>query len=92
MKREDIVRRISEISSRFFLEDRDTVLKAQEINLDEEIVKAHQDWIKAQNYFQSVSDPELVDHAIFVEEAARRKYMYLLKRAKKQGITLEKPK
>ena len=73
---------ITEFSSRFFIEDENTVIKAPEICIDEEVKKAHQDWIKAQKYFQCVSDPELVDHAIYSEEAARRKYIYLLKKAR----------
>jgi len=82
MKCEDIIRRISEISSRFFLDSDDALVEIPKICIEDEIKKAHQDWIKAQNYFQSVSEPELVDHAIFNEEAARRKYMYLLKKAR----------
>lgn len=38
----------------------------------------------AQDYFQCVSDPELVDHAIFQLEAAQRKYMYLLKQSQRE--------
>jgi hypothetical protein len=32
-------------------------------------------------YFESAKDPELVDFAIYEMEAARRKYMFLLKKA-----------
>jgi len=45
-----------------------------------EIATAHREWQAAQQYFQVVSDPELVDHAIFNLEAAQRKYMYLFRR------------
>ena len=34
----------------------------------------------AERYFQTVTDPELVDHAIYSMEAARRKYLYLYRR------------
>ena len=34
----------------------------------------------AERYFKSVSDTDLVDYAVFEMEAARRKYMLLLKR------------
>lgn len=44
--------------------------------------KAKNEWLAAQNYFDNVSDPDLVDYAIYEIEAARKKYMYLLKQAK----------
>lgn len=46
------------------------------------IEQAKQEWKQAANYFNNVSDPELVDHAILLREAAERRYMYLLKQAK----------
>jgi len=62
-------------------------------NYDEEyfdilqaVNRAHAEWINAQNYFNSVSEPELVDYAIYNMEAAKRKYMYMLKQAKLRGI------
>ena len=48
--------------------------------------QAHAEWVNAQNYFNSVSEPELVDYAIYNMEAARKKYMYMLKQAKLRGI------
>lgn len=44
------------------------------------VIKAKNEWLAAQNYFDNVSDPDLVDYAIYEMEAARKKYMYLLKR------------
>lgn len=46
------------------------------------VIKAKNDWLAAQNYFDNVSDPDLVDYAIYEMEAARKKYIYLLKQAK----------
>jgi hypothetical protein len=46
------------------------------------IEQAKREWKYAANYFDNVSDPELVDHAILLREAAERRYMYLLKQAK----------
>jgi hypothetical protein len=43
-----------------------------------EVKQAYREWVTAQQYFQSVSEPALVDHAIYMLEAAERKYMYLL--------------
>jgi len=89
MDKERIKAIISKLAARF-LTDHDEVIKTSEIQLAEEVRNAHLDWIQSQKYFESVSDPDLVDHAIFMEEAARRKYMYLLKKAREHGISLEK--
>ena len=48
----------------------------------EDVHKAWQDWQAAIRYFESVCDPELVDYAIYEVEAARRRYMYMLKHVK----------
>ncbi|MGF7058453.1 DUF2508 family protein [Brassicibacter mesophilus] len=51
--------------------------------------KAHSDWEDAELYFQSVTEPDLIDYAIYKMEAARTKYVYLLKQAKEKGIKAE---
>ena len=50
------------------------------------IEEARRDWQHAMAYFQGVSEPELVDHAVLVLEAARRKYMYLVKQARQEEV------
>jgi hypothetical protein len=51
-----------------------------------DIKNAHAEWLNAQNLFNNVSDPELVDYAIYNMEAAKKKYMYMLKQARMKGI------
>lgn len=54
----------------------------------EDIRLALEQWQEAKRYFESVSDPDLVDYAVFEEEAARRKYVLLLRRyAREQGCS-----
>lgn len=55
-----------------------------------EIRKAREEWLAAQNYFENVVDHALVDYAIYELEAARRKYVYMLKQAETKGITSDK--
>jgi len=60
----------------------------------EAVNQARTEWQNARQLFNDVSEPELVDYAIFREEAARRRYMYLLKQAKLEaakdiGIVVE---
>lgn len=47
------------------------------IDSDVILAQARDEWVKAQQYFNSVSDPELIDHAVYQMSAAERKYMYL---------------
>ena len=47
----------------------------------EQVALALQAWKDSEKYFENVSDPELVEFAVYEMEAARRKYMFLLKRA-----------
>ncbi|MCX7781152.1 MAG: YaaL family protein [Negativicutes bacterium] len=51
------------------------------------VEQARQEWLNAQNYYNSVSDSDLVDHAVYMMQAAEKKYMYLLKKARQEGIT-----
>lgn len=48
------------------------------INLE----KAKKEWDEAKNIFENVSEPDLVDFAIYNIEAAEQKYVYLLKQIK----------
>ena len=48
----------------------------------DEARKAYADWQAAENYFDNVADPDLVDFAIYDIEAAKKKYVYLLRKAR----------
>lgn len=54
--------------------DRDELLKT--------ISLAHSEWKDKENFFEAVTDPDLIDYAIYEIEASRRKYIYLLKKMK----------
>lgn len=56
----------------------------QRMHCVELVHQAWQQWQAAQNYFESVSDPELIDYAIYDVEATRRKYIYMLKQAERE--------
>lgn len=66
------------------------ILSAKELDGEEEfckiVLKAKQEMTDAQIYFDSVTDTELVDHAIYRMEAAKSHYVYLIKQAKAKGI------
>jgi len=53
------------------------------------VEKAKIEWDQAKVFFNEAQDPDLIDHAIFAMEAAERKYMYLLKEARKENVVQE---
>jgi hypothetical protein len=53
-----------------------------------DINEAREELERCAIYFDTVKDPHLVDYAIYMEEAAKSKYMYLLNEVKKNGIDL----
>jgi len=48
----------------------------------EEVRRAYAEYKAAENYFDNVDDPDLVDFAIYDMQAARKKYAYMLKKAR----------
>ncbi|WP_353095591.1 DUF2508 family protein [Tissierella praeacuta] len=50
---------------------------------------AHSQWRDKENYFQAVTDPDLIDYAIYDMEASKLKYIYLLKKMKECNFKLE---
>lgn len=50
------------------------------IEINREVFAALERWRDSINYFENVSDPDLVDYAIYDMEANRRKYMIMLKK------------
>ncbi len=53
-----------------------------------EIREAYNAWKNAQSYFESVSEPDLIDYAVFQLEATKRRYMYMLNRQKELVASL----
>ncbi len=51
------------------------------INLE----NAKKEWEEAKNIFENVSEPDLVDFAIYNIEAAEKKYVYLLRKIKSEN-------
>ncbi len=47
-----------------------------------DVKRAYAIWQAAQNYFDNVADPDLVDFAIYDMEAAKKRYVYMLKKAR----------
>ncbi|HWR07967.1 YaaL family protein [Sporomusa sp.] len=54
--------------------------------LAEVVDQARRDWLYAQTYYNSVTDSDLIDYAIYLSKAYERRYMYLLRKARQEGI------
>lgn len=54
------------------------------INLE----NAKKEWEEAKNIFENVSEPDLVDYAIYNVEAAEKKYVYLLRQIKNEKLNM----
>lgn len=50
------------------------------------VQQAWLEWHAAQQYYQFVCDPDLVEYAIFAIKAAETKYRYLIKLARMHGL------
>lgn len=76
-KAKRIIKYINLISNKFKDE------KTEKQQVLENLNRAHNEWKMKEKYFEHVTDPDLVDHAIYELKASKIKYMYLLKKAKK---------
>jgi hypothetical protein len=43
----------------------------------------------AENYFNSITDPDLIEYALYEIEAARRKYEYMMRKLRSSEATWE---
>jgi len=49
------------------------------------VEEARREWLDAQYYYNTVTDQDLIDHAVYLMQAAEKKYIYLLKQARNAG-------
>ncbi|MCT4619315.1 MAG: YaaL family protein [Marinisporobacter sp.] len=65
---------------------KDSTITAREDQLLYDIKSALNEWKNAENTFEFVTSPDLIDHAIYRIEAAKLRYVHLIKLAKEQHI------
>lgn len=70
----------------FAMDGRNLTLDEKIFSLRESVELARREWEQARALFEEAKEPDLVDHAIYAMDAAERKYMYLLKRAKEEKV------
>lgn len=54
------------------------------VHLKRDIEEAKRDWQYACSYFDVVTEPDLVDHAIYMMHAAEVRYVYMLKQLRRK--------
>ena len=52
------------------------------------IEQARHEWQSARQRFEEISDPDLIDSAIYAIKSAERRYVYLLKKAREEEMQL----
>ena len=60
--------------------------KTEKEKILESLQKAKEEWKNKEEYFRSVTEVDLVDHAIYELEASKIKYIYLLKKVRESDI------
>ncbi len=58
----------------------------QQLTMPEVIEQARLEWQDAQDYYNTVTEEDLIDHAAYRIRAAEKRYMYLMKKARQEGI------
>lgn len=58
-------------------------------SLAESVEEARKEWLLARRYFESVNEPELVDHAAYLIKATERRYMFLVRLARAEEAKLQ---
>lgn len=58
----------------------------EDLEMIRAIEEAKGDWERAALFFDVVDEPALVDYAIYLQQAARTRYTYLLQKAKERKI------
>jgi hypothetical protein len=75
----------------FWAKEPNSYEMSEEDQFLQELDKAHQDWMLAHQRLDMLSSPELIDHAIYVLEAAEKKFSFYLRKAREKGIRIDIP-
>lgn len=81
---------VSGLVDKVLLPQPSEVLKVKPPSVLEAVEQARLEWVAARRYFETVTDPDLIDHAVYLLEAAQRKYTYVLKKARESDVTGER--
>lgn len=87
MRLRDVVSRYASAIGGYLLgRDIDAVISSERARLADAVEDARQQWLAARAFFDDVTDPQLIDYAVFSIGAAEKRYMLLLQEARRQGV------
>ncbi|SET04234.1 DUF2508 family protein [Anaerobranca gottschalkii] len=69
-----------------YFENEQPIILEQSKSIMELVEEAKKEWLAAKEYFENVSDPDLIDYAIHSIEATEKRYNYLLKKVKQMNL------
>ncbi|HHX87993.1 MAG TPA: DUF2508 family protein [Firmicutes bacterium] len=78
------LRKMIDLISEIFLADKELLPPEPSDSCYQSVRQAWQEWQDAKQYFNQVSDPGMVDYAIYSLQAAERRYIYLLHKARQE--------
>jgi hypothetical protein len=55
----------------------------------DQVRKAHKDWQIAVENFNYYIDPDIIDYAVYDINAAEKKFVYLIKKARKENLNAD---
>lgn len=86
-----LTERLLEFARTFWGEEDELTVQDAEVSGDilSQVEEARLEWLAARSYFENATETALVDHAILSLQAAEKKYVYLLERAKQFGVRRE---
>lgn len=84
--RDAIAGYVSAIGGYLLGRDIDAVVPSERSRLADAVEDARQQWVAAKAFFDDVTDPQLIDYAVFSIGAAEKRYMFLLEEARRQGV------
>ncbi len=61
--------------------------KCEDEELLECLKQAEEEWKEKEEFFNTVTEPDLIDYAIYDMEASKKKYTYFLKKIKEKDIS-----
>lgn len=71
----------------------DTMIKSIDLKENMDLIEAIEDARnkieEASQFFNNVSEPKLIDYAIYTENAAKARYGYLINEAKAKGVKVK---
>ena len=62
---------------------------AEERDFFDQVKQAHREWQIALNNYNYCEDPDFIDYSIYNIDAKEKKFVYLIKRARKEKIVLD---